>query len=81
MVLHPLAEQGEEVLEDVRHQIPRGPHVEAEPVGLEVVGPTAHQLVLLQHGDVVTLLGQQSRARQSADAAPDDDRRAHGTRR
>ncbi len=81
VVLDALAEQGEEVLEDVGHQVPGRTHVEAEAVGLEVVGAAAEQLVLLQHRHLVTVLAQQGGAAQPPDATADDQCRAHRARR
>ena len=47
------AEQGEEVVEDLGHEIPRGAGVKAEPVSFDAADATAELDVLLQKVDAV----------------------------
>ena len=54
MILDALAHQVEEVFEDVRRQIPRRAHVEAEPLGFENVRTPAEVRVFLENRDVIT---------------------------
>jgi hypothetical protein len=61
----------EELLEDVRHQVPRGPHVEPEAVAFEDACATADLLVLLDDGHVGTRVGEVARGRQPAEARTD----------
>ncbi len=67
------AEVGEEPLEDVGHEVPRGAHVEAEARALEHAGAAAELLVLLDDGDVGAGRGEVARRREPAEAAADDD--------
>ena len=71
------AQQAQEVVEHLGHQVPRRSGVEAEPVALPAAGPAAQLLPRLDQVHLVAVPGQQRRGRQSRDAAADDhDRRA-----
>ena len=53
------AEQGEEVLEHLGHEVPRGAGVEAEPVALDAADAAAEVVVLLEQVDAVAARGEQ----------------------
>ena len=67
------SEHAEEVVEHLRHEVPRGPGVEAEPVPLPGAGPAAERVARLEEGDAVPVAREQRRGREPGDAAADHD--------
>ena len=67
-----LPEVREEALEDVGHQIPRRPHIERKPLGLQLGGSAADLLVLFQDPNVGVGVGQITRRRETTKATADD---------
>jgi hypothetical protein len=67
------AHEPEEVVEHLGHQVPAGAEVEAEAVLLPHACATADLVVLLEHGHLVALAGEQGRAGEARDAAAHDD--------
>ena len=68
------AEEAEEVVEDLGHQVPGGAGVEAEAVALPRAGAAAELLARLDQVNLVAVAGQQGGGRESGDPAADDDR-------
>ena len=67
-----VAEVAEEPLEHVGHQIPGGPHIEAEALGLEDGGATAQPIVFLQERDIEAGVGEITRRGKPAETGADD---------
>ena len=63
----------EEALEHVRHQVPRGAHIEPEPVRFEAARASAQLFVLFEEGDVRAGVGEVTRCREAAEPAADHD--------
>ncbi len=74
------AEQREEVLEDLGHEVPRGAGVEAEAVALDAPDPAAELVVLLQQVDAVPARREERGGREAGDAATDDHDATSGCR-
>src|SRR5690606_25476271 len=67
------AEQAEEVVEDLRHEVPGGAGVELEAVAVPPSGASAELGPCLQQGHRRALAGEQRGRGQARDAAADDD--------
>lgn len=73
MVLDARAEQPEEVLEHLGHEVPGRAGVEAEAVHLERARATAHLVVPLEQGDAGAAAREQGGGGEPGDPPSDDD--------
>ncbi len=74
------AEQPEEVVEHLGHEVPRRPGVEPEAVALPRAGAATELVALLEHRDGVAVPCEQRGGREPADATADDDDATGGHR-
>jgi len=73
VVLGALAEVTEEPLEDVGHQVPRGPHIEGKAVAFKSARTATQLLVFLDDRHVCPRVGEIAGRRQPTKSTADDD--------
>ncbi|MPM88622.1 hypothetical protein SDC9_135726 [bioreactor metagenome] len=67
-----LAKQAEVALKHLRHEIPRGSHVEGKPILVPIACPSAKLIILFDQRDTPPIAGKESRCTEAAKASPDD---------
>lgn len=70
----------EKSLEDIRHQVPRWPHIEPKAIALESTRPATELLVFLDDVDVSAGISEITRTREAPDTTSNNDNGLIGQR-